>query len=286
MAKVELDRQAPSAGRKTVMPLSIAQLLAIFDQEQRQDVRYFDVQREVTPHVIRFVPLKGIESDGGVVVYSCLNAENADEVIRGQIAYFQTQGCDFGWKVYDHDTPADLQARLATHGFEPGEPEAIVVLDLEEAPDVLRQPVTHDIRRIEDPTGVDEVIAVQEQVWEKEQLPDWVAEHLRQELAEHPEQIAVYVAYVDGTPASSAWVRFHSPGRFASLWGGSTVPGHRRRGLYTALVATRAQEARWRGMRFLTLDASPMSRPITEKLGFRCISYAHEYRWRARPAST
>jgi predicted acetyltransferase len=64
------------------------------------------------------------------------------------------------------------------------------------------------------------------------------------------------------------------------------VPGHRRRGLYTALLAARAQEARRRGARFLTVDASPMSQPILEKLGFRCISYAHEYRWRTKHAST
>jgi hypothetical protein len=29
-----------------------------------------------------------------------------------------------------------------------------------------------------------------------------------------------------------------------------------------------------------------MSQPILEKLGFRCISYAHEYRWRTKHAST
>lgn len=267
------------------MSLSVAQLLAIFDQEQRQDVRSFDVQREVTPHVVRLIPRKGLESDGGVVVYSCLSTENADEVIREQITYFEKLGCDFGWKAYDHDTPTDLQARLTSHGFEPGEPEAIVVLDLEEAPAVLWQPIAHDIRRIEDPVGIEEVIAVQAQVWEEE-LPTWLAEHLRQELLQNSEMIAVYIAYVGGTPASSAWVRFHPPGRFASLWGGSTVPGHRRRGLYTALLATRVQEARRRGARFLTVDASPMSQPILEKLSFRCISYAHECRWRARHAPT
>ena len=267
------------------MPLSIAQLLAVFDQEQRQDVRFFDVQREVAPHVVRFIPLEGLERDGGVVVYSCLSAENTEEVIREQIAYFENLGCDFGWKVYDHDTPADLQTRLAAHGFEPGEPEAVVVLDLEEAPALLWQPSAHDVRRVEDPAGIEEVIAVQVRVWEEE-FPTWLAEHLQQELLRNGEQIAIYVAYVDGTPASSAWVRFHLPGRFASLWGGSTVPGHRRRGLYTALLAVRAQEARRRGARFLTVDASPMSQPILEKLGFRCISYAHEYRWRAKHTST
>ena len=263
------------------MPLSIAQLLAIFDLEQRQEVQFFGVQREVTPHVVRFVPRKDLAGGSGAVVFSCLSTENADEVIREQVAYFEGLGCDLEWKAYDHDTPADLLARLTVHGFEPGEPEAIVVLDLEEAPALLWQPVAHDVRRIENPTGIDEVLVVQEQVWEGEQLPTWLGEHLRQELLQNSEQMAIYVAYVDGTPACSAWVRFHSPSRFASLWGGSTVPGQRRRGLYTALLATRAQEARRRGVRFLTVDASPMSQPILEKLGFRCISYAHEYRWRA-----
>ena len=263
------------------MPLSIAQLLAIFDQEQRQEVQFFGVQREVTPHVVRFVPRRDLAGGSGVVVYSCLSAENADEVIREQVAYFEGLGCDLEWKAYDHDTPADLLARLTVHGFEPGEPEAIVVLDLEEAPALLWQAVVHDVRRIEDPAGIEEVIAVQAQVWEEKDLPFWVAEHLRQELVQHDELTSVYVAYADGLPASAAWVRFHPPSRFASLWGGSTVPGQRRRGLYTALLATRAQEARRRGVRFLTVDASPMSQPILEKLGFRCISYAHGYLWRA-----
>jgi GNAT superfamily N-acetyltransferase len=266
------------------MPLSIAQLLAIFDQEQRQDVRFFDVQREVMPHGVRFLPLEGLESDGGVVVYSCLSAENADEVIHDQIVYFEQLGYGLGWKVYDHDTPADLQARLTAQGFEPGEPEAIVVLDLEEAPAFLWEPITHDIRRVEDPEAIGDVMAVQAQVWDEPDLPPWVAKHLRLELLRSGEQLAVYVAYVDGMPASAAWIRFHPPGRFASLWGGSTVPGYRQRGLYTALVAIRAQAARRRGARFLTVDASPMSQPILEKLGFRCISYANEYRWRAKRA--
>jgi GNAT superfamily N-acetyltransferase len=271
----------PQAIQRTAMPLSIAQLLAIFDQEQRQDVRFFDVLREVAPGVIRLVPREGLEGGGGAVIYSCLTAENADEVIEEQIAYFEAIGCEFGWKAYDHDTPADLQTRLLSHGFAPGEPEAVVVLDLEEAPEFVWQPVAHDVRRIEQPDGIEAVTAVQTQVWDEEELPPWVAEHLRQEIIQSGDQLAVYVAYVDGSPASAAWVRFHTPGRFASLWGGSTVPEHRRRGLYRALVAIRAQEARRRGFRFLTVDASPMSRPILETLGFRCISYANEFRWPA-----
>ncbi len=262
------------------MPLSIAQLLAIFDQEQRQEVRFFDVRREMTPHVVRFLPREGLDGNGGVVVYSCLSRENADEVIHEQVAYFEDLGLDLQWKAYEHDTPADLPARLIAQGFEPLDPEAVVVLDLEEAPASLWEPVTHDVRRIEDPEAIRDVIAVQTEVWQ-EDFPAWLAEHLRQELLQAGELVAVYVAYVDGTAASSAWVRFHPGSHFASLWGGSTVSEYRRRGLYTALLAARAQEARRRGVGFLTVDASPMSQPILERLGFRCITHARDYRRRA-----
>jgi GNAT superfamily N-acetyltransferase len=267
------------------MPLSVARLLAIFDQEQRQDVRFFDMRRDVAPGVVRLMPREGLEDGGGTVIYSCLSAENADEVIEAQIAFFAGLGCDFGWKAYEHDTPADLRGRLARHGFAPGEAEAVVVLDLDEAPESLWEPVSHDVRRIEDLSEIGDVTQVQAQVWDADDLPPWVVDHLSQELRLSGDDLAIYVAYVDGTPASAAWIRFHPPGRFASLWGGSTVPGYRRRGLYTALVAVRAQEARRRGARFLTVDASPMSQPILEKLGFRCISYANEYRWRHEPSS-
>ncbi|MCA9986957.1 MAG: GNAT family N-acetyltransferase, partial [Anaerolineales bacterium] len=67
--------------------------------------------------------------------------------------------------------------------------------------------------------------------------------------------------------------------QFASLWGGSTIERYRRQGLYTALLAARAQEARGRGVRYLTVDASPMSRPILEKLGFQFIAYSFPCKW-------
>jgi GNAT superfamily N-acetyltransferase len=264
-------------------PYGTAQLLAIFDQQQRQEVEFFDARREVLARVVRLIPIEG-PSGGGAVIYSCLNADNADAAIREQTLYFDSQGLDFAWKVYDHDTPADLQTRLAAHGFEPEDPEAVLVLDLEDAPPILWQPITHDVRLIEDPARIDDVMAVQEGVWEKP-FP-WLAEHLKVELGKGGELIRVYVAYVDGAPASTAWIRLHPPSRFASLWGGSTLPDFRKRGLYTALLAVRAQEARRRGARFLTVDASPMSQPILEKLGFRCISHARDYNWHtSRPAA-
>ena len=82
-----------------------------------------------------------------------------------------------------------------------------------------------------------------------------------------PGYLSVYVAYVDGQPACAGWISFHANGRFADLWGGATVAEHREMGLYTAVLAKRTEEAVACGYRFLTTDASPMSRPILAKHG-------------------
>jgi predicted acetyltransferase len=92
--------------------------------------------------------------------------------------------------------------------------------------------------------------------------------------------MSVYVAYIDAQPASAAWSFFPKHSQFASLWGGSTVSAFRKQGLYTALLAVRAQEARDRQVKFLTVDASPMSRPILEKFGFERIAYSYPCKWK------
>jgi GNAT superfamily N-acetyltransferase len=88
------------------------------------------------------------------------------------------------------------------------------------------------------------------------------------------------VAYVQNVAAACAWIRFPPGSPFASLWGGATLPELRNRGLYTALLAARVQEARARGWRYLTIDAGHMSRPIVEKRGFRLLTYATACNWR------
>ncbi|HVB27523.1 MAG TPA: GNAT family N-acetyltransferase, partial [Mycobacteriales bacterium] len=70
------------------------------------------------------------------------------------------------------------------------------------------------------------------------------------------------------------------PGRdFASLWGGGTLPAWRRRGIYRALVAHRAQLAAARGYRFLQVDASAQSRPVLERLGFASLAVTTPFAW-------
>jgi GNAT superfamily N-acetyltransferase len=260
--------------------MNVEELLALFDWQQRREVEYFGLVREIENGVVRQAPAPGQKGDG-CIIWTDLSEMDVDEAIRREVAHFQEIGHGFEWKVFAHDAPTDLVQRLAAHGFEVEERESVMLLDLEAAPDWLWQPYTHDVRRILDPSGVADVMTVQERVWNGSF--DWIGESLREELSAVPERISIYCAYADGQPVSSAWVRFHAPGEFASLWGGSTLGEYRGRGFYTALLAARAQEAIRRDFRLLTVDAGDQSRPILAKLGFQVITHAQACRWHPVP---
>lgn len=278
------------------------EILTLYDEEMRRDP--FDAQSRVErlPNLTR-VMMNPPGRHGGWILYTRLSPETADEAIATQIAdmsrHMEATGrgledrdgniqggversieSSFEWKVFDHDTPADLKQRLIAHGFEPDEPEALMALDLEEASARLLQPISADIRRITDPAQLSLVAAVQAQVWE-EPTPG-LEDELAQTLRTHPDLMSIFLAYADDKPVANARICYHPGRRFADLWGGSTLPAYRGRGIYTDLVAVRGQEARTRGVRFLTVDAGPMSRPILEKLGFRHLVYTTPFVWTKR----
>ena len=254
------------------------QIIKLYTQDQRIDVEYPDTRREVLPNLVRHI---GHEANGeGAVIYSRLNESNVEETIRQQVAYFASIGQDFEWKVFDYDTPPDLKERLAAHSFEIEAEEAIMVLDLADLPDVLLRAVPDYVRRITAPEKIADVMSVEEQVWHTDY--GWLGHYLTETITHFPELMSVYVAYLDGQPVSAAWIYYPKASRFASLWGGSTLESYRGRGLYTALLAIRAQEARTRQVGYLTVDASPMSRPILEKFGFEMIAYSYPCKWKNR----
>jgi GNAT superfamily N-acetyltransferase len=257
--------------------MNAEQILALFDEEQRREVHFSDVRREVTPTVVRQIGLHHPES---AIIYSWLNADTAEAAIEAEIAYFSNLGHTVEWKVYEHDTPADLKERLVAHGFAAEEPEALVILDIETAPTGLLRPVTHDVRRITNPNFLTDLAIIYAGVWHDDF--SILAERLTNDLQHDPDHLCVYAAYVEGEPASSAWIYFHEGSQFASLWGGSTLPAYRQRGLYSALLAVRTQEARSRGVRFLTVDASPMSRPILQSFGFQWLTTIYPCKWYSR----
>jgi hypothetical protein len=255
------------------------QLISLFNQDQRKDVEYPGMRREVTPDVVRHVDTS--KPGEGMVIYSQLDERNVEAVIQEQVRYFENLGQDFGWKVYDYDQPADLKERLKAHGSIMEEAEALMVADLAKALESLWQPVVHDVRRIKDQDELAIVLSIEGQVWKEDFTA--LGAYLKEALTHSPDQMSVYVAYVNKIPAGTAWIYFpkHSP--FASLWGGVCLSEYRKQGLYTSLGAKRAQEARARQARYITVGASPMSRPILEKFGFEFIAWIYPCRWTRKP---
>jgi GNAT superfamily N-acetyltransferase len=150
------------------------------------------------------------------------------------------------WKYYEHDGP-ELRERLLAAGLEPDEEETVVVA---EAESIAPPPADVDLR--DDPEAFVELAA---RVFGR-----------RHDL---PKSSVAVVAFVDGEPVSGGRVDLYEENtEFAGLFGGVTLPEFRRRGLYRATVARRAELAREHGFRWLYVDALPTSRPILERLGF------------------
>lgn len=242
-----------------------AELLELFDRDERYNSSFPGLRREESGGVVRQVDLNGRE---GAVIHSLLSADTADAAIAAQLEYFHAIDQTFEWKVYAYDQPSDLIERLRARGFEIDQREAVMVLDLESFTPVD----TPTVERITDRAGLDKVACVRQQVYDRRVVG--VVQQLGFELEQSPSYLSVYLASIDGVPAAVGWIRFPPLSAFASLWGGSTVPSLRKRGLYTTLLMARIREAQARGYRFVTVDARPMSRPILERHGFRTLTYA------------
>ena len=255
--------------------MTTAELLALYDRYERRGAAYPDYERNESARTIRMTSL-----DGGhnFVIWSALNAATADDAISAEQDFYSSYKNGFEWKLYSHDQPANLKELLAAQGFSIGEDEAVMVLELDSLPEALRRAPTVEVRKALDEITQADYAAVNKATW-----PDddghWVAAVLKT-IRNQPERMSAYVAYIDGLPVCAARIDFpeHSP--FASIWGGATLEAYRKQGAYTAVLAARAQEAVQRGYKFLTIDASPMSRPIAEKYGFRLLAVSNPCDWK------
>ena len=165
-------------------------ILALYDQDRKR-VSLFDMQREETSHLVRHISPSG----EGLIIYSNLNSTNVEEVIQEQIAHFESRRCNFSWVVFQHDTPANLKDRLLAHGFLSEEPDAILILDIEDLSQVLVKPISYDVQRISDPNKIDDVLTIRQQVWQSDYSS--MAQSLAKRLVDAPESLGLYVAYVD-----------------------------------------------------------------------------------------
>lgn len=242
----------------------------------------WQVELTASNRVLRVVSPRDHEW-GCIVLWSDLDEADADAVIAEQVDHFRELGRRFEWKWFGYDRPTDLRQRLEKAGLHAEDDEAVVVGDVAGVVDncagaAVADTVTLRHVRADDLDADFAGIAdLNERVWGEDL--GWLVEELRQELANSPDDLRIHVAEAEGEIVCAAWIRFHQGTDFASLWGGSTLPRWRRRGIYRALVGRRAVQARDRGFRYLQVDASPDSRPILERLGFSMLTVTTPFQW-------
>lgn len=256
-----------------VQPSDVAALRALYDREvrarpQTDDPAYVHawdgpVYRLVGP---------GPAAHDNAVLLSRLTADDADAAIAAQVASFAARGHAFEWKLYEHDAPPDLDRRLAAAGFVAGEPETLVALDVEATALEAPLPPGVTLQELAAPEDFERIVDLNVDVYGDADHARWLAAALAQEKRAAPGALIGYAALAGGQVVSAGWARFPTGSAFGSLWGGATRAPWRGRGVYTALVARRAADARARGVRWLAVDCSPHSLPILLRRGFTRVA--------------
>lgn len=240
--------------------LQTGPILTCLDEERRSLVRTGEAIEQL-PEVTRLAI-----GAHRMISWSQLNEANADAVIAREIAHHRAQSVAFEWKVYAHDTPTDLVARLERQGLAIGPCEAVMVYDLARPPEWIAYRAEIDVQRIARTEQLEDFRAVLVDVFGE--ASDTTVGALAAALESDCDEHRGYVAYVDGEPASVGRLYTHPRSAFGGLYGGSTRAKFRGRGIYRALVAARARDALQLGAQYLLVDALPTSRPILERLGF------------------
>jgi GNAT superfamily N-acetyltransferase len=200
-----------------------------------------------------------------------LSNERVEAAIDEVRAHARALGVDEAtWWVGELTTPGDLAETLEARGLAP-DPDfpGLTSLVLTTAPAGTPQA---DVVRIE---TFEDFLRGIELDWEVWNLPAEVRDERRAAAREHWDLLVA-----DGTATHYVALQGGKPGGFGRMvmtpfgglmLGGAVLPEARGRGLYTALVHARWQDAVAKGIPRLVVSAGPMSAPILERLGFERI---------------
>jgi hypothetical protein len=182
------------------------------------------------------------------------------------------------WKTRGHDRIPGLHQALTSSGFEPGEPESIMIgraqlLDVD-----VPLPAGVTLRRISGEDDVRAMAAMQAAVFTS-MSADETARALLSRLA-LGDGTELWVAEAEGQIVSAGRLEPVAGTDFAGIWGGATLKAWRGRGIYRALTAARARSALAAGKTLIHSDSTDYSRPILERSGLVKVSTTTPYLWR------
>ncbi|MEU4385009.1 GNAT family N-acetyltransferase [Promicromonospora sp. NPDC023805] len=256
-----------------------SRLLQAYDEQLRTDAE--------TPSAISVThlgPLRLVTFLGGrgFVTYRDLGGADEPQVrklVADAIAYFRADGgiTKVEWKTRGHDHAPGLHDALLEHGFVPEDPESIMIGEAEALAADVPLPDGVTLRRVTEESDVRAMCAMQNEVFGAP-VSDETANAIlrRQALGDGME---LWVAEAEGQIVTAGRLEPVADTEVAGIWGGSTRPEWRGRGIYRALTAARARSALALGKTLIHSDSTEYSRPILERYGFVKVSTTTPYAW-------
>lgn len=263
-----------------------ATLLAAYDSQLRRDAEVPSAiaVTELGPLLLAtylggrgFITYQSLGKDAGEATEASIRGlvEAALEHYRAQPEITQVE-----WKSRGHDHAPGLHAALTAAGFVADEPESVMVGDASLLALELETPEGVTIRQLTDEADVRAMTDMQGEVFGDD--PDEAEAHYEQIIhrLRTRTDMEMWVAEIDGQIVSAGRLEPVEGTEFAGIWGGSTRPEHRGRGIYRALTAARARSAIQHGKRWINSDSTEFSRPILERSGLVKVSTTTPYEWK------
>ena len=219
---------------------------------------------------------------GGFVSYESLEGvADVDALIAETVDFFASDPAmeEFEWKTRGHDWPPDLGTRLEAHGLVAEEVETVMVGRAAALAVDVVLPDGVSVRRVDQLPDRDALVTEASEVAARifGDGPSGAEMLERLDRMQGLEQF--WVAQADGHVICSGRLARVDGTEFAGIWGGSTLPEWRGRGIYRALTAARARAALDEGVRFINSDSTAMSRPILERSGLVAVTTSTPYVW-------
>ncbi|MFE6969469.1 GNAT family N-acetyltransferase [Isoptericola sp. NPDC057653] len=270
-----------SPSGQTPAGVDATSLLAAYDDQLRTDAE--------TPGalaVTRLGPLRLVTfaAGRGFVTYRDLAGADAATIrgfVASALAHFRDDATvtSVEWKTRGHDVAPGLHEALVDHGFVPEEPESIMIGEARLLVADVPLPEGVTLRRVTAEADVRAMSAMADEVFGDDPATSGHADSILHRQERDPE-MELWIAEADGRVVSAGRLEPVPGTQFAGLWGGSTRPEWRGRGIYRALTSARARSALERGKTYLNSDSTEFSRPILERSGLVKVSTTTPYEWR------
>lgn len=257
-----------------------AALLAAYDEQLRTDAETPSALSVTVHGPLRLVTFP---HGRGFVTYRDLGGADAAgirELVGAALAHFTAQPdvTKVEWKTRGHDHAPGLHDALVAAGFEPEEPESIMMGEARLLAVDVRLPDGITLRTVTDEADVRAMSAMADEAF-GDPVSDERAESLLHRLTLR-DGMELWVAEADGRMVSAGRLEPVPDTDVAGIWGGSTLKPWRGRGIYRALTAARARSALRLGKTIIHSDSTEFSRPILERSGFVKVSTTTPYEWR------